>query len=360
MLVKNNGVNSGVQALSGFAFQRNSAIYLLLDNYDYYKNKEFFICIEHHDDLIFALLNDANKLCKVEAYQAKKASKQWATSSKLAEIIAKITLVGSSLKSDQFIKSKHYTHNLTFLTNHSVKLTCGKRKDAKTVILKEDNTEISMHALHDRIQDNIKKKVKKFSHSSAELNHIRFLYVDLNKTDENQRLHLAGMLSKLFRDKITDPYAAMDLLLTLFRNAETIYNQAGISSLLDPKKRINSLDIYKALDVITKKRKAFSFWRSYAKIICSKLKIPVSQSSRYKEHIDNCFDFFKDLEAVEFRKIYKFVDESRAIDDKFYDHSDCIIEIYNKYLSTHQTQLTEYIVLFAIVAAFVETRNYDA
>jgi hypothetical protein len=66
-----NDVNSGVEALTGFSFQRNSAIYLVLENYDILVSRKFFICIEHHDDLIFAHLSNSNVISRIEAYQAK-------------------------------------------------------------------------------------------------------------------------------------------------------------------------------------------------------------------------------------------------------------------------------------------------
>ncbi|PWB15761.1 hypothetical protein DCO44_05135, partial [Acinetobacter sp. AM] len=46
-------VNGGVDAQVGFDFQRNCALYLLLDDYDSFKEKNFFVCIEHHDDFLY-------------------------------------------------------------------------------------------------------------------------------------------------------------------------------------------------------------------------------------------------------------------------------------------------------------------
>ena len=45
--------NSGVVAQSGFALQRNTAIYILLNNYHLkFQDRNYFICLEHHDDFV--------------------------------------------------------------------------------------------------------------------------------------------------------------------------------------------------------------------------------------------------------------------------------------------------------------------
>ena len=51
--------NAGVDAQTGFALQRNSALYLLLEEYhSKFKERKYFICLEHHDDFIFCFLNE--------------------------------------------------------------------------------------------------------------------------------------------------------------------------------------------------------------------------------------------------------------------------------------------------------------
>lgn len=72
-MTKKKAANSGVVALSGYEFQRNCALFLLLDNYDSFKDKDYFLCIEHYDDFLFCYRTaDSTQVEKIEAYQAKK------------------------------------------------------------------------------------------------------------------------------------------------------------------------------------------------------------------------------------------------------------------------------------------------
>lgn len=353
-----NDANSGVEALTGFAFQRNSAIYLVLENYDILVNDNFFICIEHHDDVIFAHLNDSNEIKKIEAYQAKKSTSEWSLGKNLAEIIAKMTLVGSDLESDAISKSSNYSQDLTFLTNKSIKLNCGSRKEPKfSEIIRENNVFVCYSNLHSNIQSNFLKKLSNFSFVTEQLDNVSFKYIDVANTDKSQRNQLAGMLSDVFENKIFDSNAALDLLLKLFREVETVFNQGNMSKLLDKSKRVYSKEILKAIDVICNKAKAFKFWRENAQELSKALQIPISKSSNYAEHLNNCFDYFKDLKQVEFQKIYRFVDDNRDIDASSFSHQECITKLSERFFNNHQTQLDNTSVSFAIVAAYVETRN---
>lgn len=66
-------VNAGVHAQIGFILQRNTALSLLLNNYkDKFKDRKYFICLEHHDDFLYCFLDDDDKAECIEAYQSKK------------------------------------------------------------------------------------------------------------------------------------------------------------------------------------------------------------------------------------------------------------------------------------------------
>lgn len=358
MAINNRATNAGVEALSGFAFQRNSAIYLILDNYASLVKNDFFVCIEHHDDVIFAHQDNNHKLTKVNVYQAKKSTSTWSVNSKFAEIIAKLTNVGASINQDEHPKSPCYTQQLHFLSNKSINLSCGKKgKKSLSHRVKESDVQINYQDLHANIQSNILNKLDDFTYAPDEIGNVGFLYVDMGNIDKSQRNQLAGMLGELFKGQITDAQAALELMLSLFRKAETIYNQGNVSKLLDKSKRINGKEILLALNVITTKSKTFKFWREHARDIVKELKIPISKSSRYEEYINNSFDLFKDLQEVEHRKIFNFVNENRQVDNYCIDYSECITELHKEFFNNFQSQLSTEIVLFAIVAAFVETRE---
>jgi len=354
-----NDTNSGVEALTGFSFQRNSAIFIVLDNYDFFVTHDFFICIEHHDDLIFSYLNDSNEICKIDAYQAKKSVSEWGTGSSLVEIIAKMTLVGRDLERDVVDKSENYSHDLTFLTNKSVKLNCGSKKNGEkhSEIIRENNLVACYSNLHSRIQDNILNKLKNYTFEADQLEKINFRYIDIGNTDKAQRNQLIGMLSDIFKDKVSDPSAALDLILKLFREVETVFNQGNTSKLLDESKRIYGKYVLEAINVICNKSKAFKLWRDNAQELSEALKIPVSKGRNYTQHLNNCFDYFKDLNQVEFQKIYHFVNDNREMDDLSYSDTSCITKLNAKFHQIYQTQLDNVLVSFAIVAAYVETRN---
>lgn len=350
--------NSGVEAQTGFAFQRNCAIFFILENYDIWAGGNFFICIEHHDDLIFAHANSSNEINKIQAYQAKKSQTEWSTGKKLAQIVAKMTLVGDDLNNDPITKSSDYSHDLAFLTNKKIILKCGKQKPPKyTEIIRESNVCVCYTDLHQNIQNNLLKKLDGITFENTQLNNVFFKYIDVANTDKSQQLQLVGMLSDMFKDKIADHSAALDLLLKLFRNVETVYNQGNQSKLLDESKRVYSRDIFNALDIICNKAKAYKLWRNNADKLANALQISVTKGRNFREHLNNCFDYFKDLKQVEFQKIFHFVNENRDVDDSYFSESDCIEVLNERYLNEHGTQLDQTIIAFAIIAAYVETRN---
>ena len=92
MTRRKSSANAGIEALLGFEFQRNCALYLLLENYDRFKKREFFLCIEHHDDFLFCYRsNYQDKIEEIQSYQAKKLSGAiWTINERFSEAIAKM------------------------------------------------------------------------------------------------------------------------------------------------------------------------------------------------------------------------------------------------------------------------------
>lgn len=353
-----NDSNSGVQALNGFAFQRNAVIYLILENYDILLGDRFFVCIEHHDDFLFVHTDSKSKIYKVDSYQAKKATNSWSTNQKLATILAKMTLVAKGIRDDPMPKADGYNHNLIFLTNKKINLKCGAKNEPKySSIVKEDNVFVLFSGLHEKIRENIESKLASLSFDEEEIDNISFRYVDVANTDKSQRQQLVGMISNLFADTVSDPAAALDLLLTIFQDIETVYNQGENLSFLDVSKRIYSDEIFKAFDVICSKAKAYKFWRDNAAKLSEALEVPVRKSRDYVEKLSNCFDYFKDLSQVEFVKIYRFVAENDHVDDLYYTDIECVKNLNELYLKEKSSQLDSVTVAFAIVAAYVETRD---
>lgn len=113
--------NSGVQANVGFDFQRNTCIHVFLENYNSFKNQDYFIMLEHYDDIVFGFLNSTGKLSKITTYQAKKSSTTWTTNS-VYEIIQKIAKSGIEIIKDSLPKSTNYTQSQHFITNNTIAL----------------------------------------------------------------------------------------------------------------------------------------------------------------------------------------------------------------------------------------------
>ena len=123
--------NSGVEGGSGYSFQRCCVVFLLFEGYKTISLKDYFICLEHHEDFLFAFLDENGHLKKIDTYQAKKSRDDWKTDNNLCEIIGKITSVGKELLKDPLRKSDDYQHTLNFLTNRNVVLTSKKKRFAK-------------------------------------------------------------------------------------------------------------------------------------------------------------------------------------------------------------------------------------
>ncbi|MFP0264040.1 dsDNA nuclease domain-containing protein [Acinetobacter pittii] len=360
MTIKNTDTNSGVQASNGFAFQRNSAICILLDKYDLLVGNNFFICIEHFDDVIFTFLDNNNEVNNIDSYQAKKSTSSWSTDKVLGEIVAKMTNVGANLLLDKWPKNINYKHDLIFLTNNTIKLNCANIKkkgvESYSEIVREDNFFVSFSDLHENIRNNLIEKMDKFEKNITQLENIKFMHLDVGATDKSQKEQILGKISKIFKGKFIDSNAALELILSLFRNVETVYNQGHITTLLDESKRIYSSKIFEALNVIENKTKTYEKWRLMANEVAKRLKIPLAVTRDYKRYIDNSFDYFKDLKMVEFQKIYHFVNSS-DVDSVCYSEEESILTLNKEINEKLQLNLSKEVILFAIVAAYVETRG---
>lgn len=350
--------NAGVHAQNGFAFQRNSAVCLILDRYDLLISKNFFVCIEHFDDIVFTFVNDKNKVKRIDSYQAKKSASTWATDKVLGEIISKMTKVGASLLLDDMPKADNYKQNLIFLTNKSVKLNNKKNEEIESLseILKEDNLIIYFSKLHESIRDNLVSKMIEYDSDYSQLSNVAFKYMDFTSTDKSQKEQMVGKILKIFDNKNIDANAALDLILSLFRDVETIYNQGDYVRLLDESKRVYSSEIFRAFNVVENKTKAYELWRLMADDISNKLQISVEMSMKSKHYINNSFDYFKDLKMVDFQKIYNFVRFSE-VDKYCFSIASSILKLNEDICKNVNLNLPREVVLFAIIAAYVQKRE---
>jgi len=248
MAKTNKAVNAGVHGASGLEFQKHCALYVLFDRYSALKEKNYFICLEHHEDFIFCYKDDKDLVISIDAFQAKKASTPWGMEAELFELIHKITSVGLDLISDEIPKSEQYNHSLAFVTNNSISLTNGKKKpDAKSATINESNNHVVFSSLDVSIRDKIIEELRTRQLSLQtqidELQNFSLMHFDLPKTTASQKDTLVGLFDRIFGSKIINHRAAVETLLALFRDAENFINQGNIAKLMDEKKRVSSATI---------------------------------------------------------------------------------------------------------------------
>lgn len=351
-------VNAGVDAQTGFALQRNIALYLLLENYEEkFKNRHYFICLEHHDDFLFCFLNEDNEAEIIEAYQSKKKSpNSWKLDDELCQIITKLLNTGKSLIKDDIPKSESYKHILFFATNQTIELQI-KEKGCPIIShsIKEDNPSAEFAVLNQKIKDKIKNRINDLD-LEIELNNLRFVWIDLNRTVEKQENELVGQLENVFCDKISNYRAAIKTLLSLFRDIEEKYNKGNEAKLLDETKRVTSQQIEEVFNVLTTKSKCFDYWRSQTNNISQVLKIKPFEGETFKLNFESAFDLFKSIKEAEHRRILDFV-RSNYTKCGTYIVEECISELINMFKRQETTYFEDKKLKAILFAAYFEVTD---
>lgn len=367
MSANNNAVNAGVGALLGFEFQRNCALYLLLSDFDSFKDKEFFLCIEHHDDFLFCYRTSCqSQIAEIHSYQAKKRSGSiWTINEKFSEVIAKMLEVGSGLINDPAPKCRSYSHKLTFVSNTDIKLDYEPNKKEKeagktgvTCLVNEQLYQCDYDLFPEDIKNKIQAKVDNFCNKKniiyhkEELDNLRMEWVDFPRQKQQQKNALIGLMVSKF-PHVSDPSAAVDLLLNLFRNIEAIYNQGKLIKLLDVTKRVEGHVIKKAIDVIETEQKTFQLWRDYSTELSRNFRIPIGVQSNYKHHIKNAFELLKDMSNNEHQIIKNFVKEHNY-SMKYFSHEEMFDAYVSDIKSENSMNLHDIDIFFATLCSFVE------
>lgn len=367
MTKTNKAANSGVDALLGFEFQRNCALYLLLTNYAQISSREFFLCIEHHDDFLFCYRSDClSNIESIDSYQAKKISGgMWTIDARFAEIIAKMLDVGNDLKNDPAPKCKDYTHRLTFISNTDIKLSYSPKKAEKQKgetdvvhLLNEQNSKSRYDDIPEEIKTKIKEKVREHctkessTFNEAEFSNLHIQWVDFPRNKNSQKDLLVGLMHREF-PHIPDHLAAVELLLSLFRDVEAVYNQGKIINLLDKTKRVEGIEIKKAINVIETEQKAFKLWRDNSAELARKFRVPLGIQRNHENHIRNTFEFLKDMSNNEHQIIKTFIKENDYTPD-FYSYEEMLDAYITSIKNTNNMNLKDIDIFFAALCAFVE------
>ena len=357
---QSKSANAGVHNAIGIEFQKHCAVYILLDTYSTIKDKNYFICLEHHDDFLFCHLTPTDIVSNIQAFQAKKSSNPWATT-KLYELIKGIAETGVNLANDPISKEAAYDHTLQFLSNNTINLDDGKKKNKKLVVVSDSNSPVQFTILDagikKKIIEGITKELTLSADELAQLDKFSLAFIDLPRKSENQVAALIGKFASLFGNTVADHKAAIKVLIDLFRSVETVLNNGTKIQLLDTSKRVTSKQITHAIDVITSKQKAYALWRDVNKEVAPQLQISVFDQEQFMLQVNNSFDLFKDLKQAEHQKVIAYARGNRAIWQNCYTESDCIQEIYKSFLKTERSNLNALDLKAAIFAAYVEVKG---
>jgi hypothetical protein len=359
--------NSGIDALLGFEFQRNSALYLLLNDYDHFKRREFFLCIEHHDDFLFCYRTDCrSNIEEVHSYQAKKLSGNvWSINERFSELVAKILEVGNDLINDPIPKCASYTHELTFVSNTDIKLNYKPSKQEKvngkkeiTYLLNEQNSKCTYSEIPSEIKDKIQKSVDTFckkkdiTYHEPEFDNLRIQWVDFPRNKNTQKDALVGLMVRKF-PHVSDPSAAIELLLSLFSGIEAVYNQGKIINLLDSTKRIEGDEIKLAIDIIETEQKTFKLWRDYSTELSRKFRVPIGIQNNHENYIKNTFELLKDMNNNEHQIIKNYIRQN-DYSMNYYGHDDMFHAYVSDIKSKNSMNLSDVDIFFSTLCAFVE------
>lgn len=364
-------VNAGVRAQQGFALQRNLALFIILDNFKTkFEGAKYFLSIEHLEDIVFCFIDDCGRAVRVEVYQSKKkATGSWGVNVELSDIIIKILKVGKSLIKDSYPKSDEYYHNLAFSSNSTMKLEkkvstkSGGKTTSETysVSVNEESCEVEYSQLDDNIKSAIVKHLEsngdyKKENLSDEINNLRFMYIDFSHTHKEQENQLRSKLEDIFERKIIDTKAALDSVFRLFREVELTYNQKSIARLSDQSKRVTGQALNEALQIISTKSKAFSFWRAHTRDIAIKLKIKPFDYDLFEAKFSLAFDLFKSKEEAEHQKILSFVriNYQNCIG---FTEDECVDELFLMFNQSLSSNLDEQTLKAIIYAAYFESVN---
>lgn len=367
MSARKKAANAGIDALLGFEFQRNCALHLLLNNYDSFIRREFFLCIEHHDDFLFCYRTDCrSNIEEIHSYQAKKLSGSiWTINERFSEVIAKMLEVGNELINDPAPKCQNYTHELTFVSNTDIKLnynpTEQEKKEGKkeiTYLLNEQNCGCNYAAIPDDIKEKINKKVDDFCkkenliYHKSEFDNLHIKWVDFPRNKSSQKDVLVGVMCRKF-PHVSDPSAAVELLLSLFREVEAVYNQGKVITLLDSTKRVEGDEIKRAIEVIETEQKTFALWRKHSTNLSRKFRVPIGIQNNHENHIRNTFELLKDMNNNEHQIIKSFV-RKNDYSMRYHSHD----EMFHAYISDikikNSINLKDIDIFFSTLCTFVE------
>lgn len=350
--------NSGVQANVGFDFQRNACIYIFLEKYNTLKDHNYFIMLEHYDDIVFGILNEKSELTEIMTYQAKKSSSIWKTA-QLYEIIQKICNSGIELLKDELKKSSSYSQSQHFITNNTISLDyqCSSSKKTKKFNVNETNESIKFDDLPKDCQIHLKKGNTKFTFDKEQLeqfHNLNFSFIDIGRSTQSQLELLSGKFKSVFGKFIIDTDAARDTFIFHLKRIESTYNTGNKPKLNDASKKLESWKINEILNILTTKKLALEFCRKKVDKIYEELGINVVDALNFEFDFENSLDLFKDLKQGEHQKIIKYIEGKKEKFTSFNNDVNCIKYLYYDFLKYNNSVLSSVQIKAAIAAGYYQ------
>lgn len=360
--------NAGVDGGSGYEFQKNCLLYVLLSKFPMWKERTYHVFMEHYEDIVLCFLEN-DKLVEVYTYQVKKHQGHWTFSEIVPEVLWKMCNSGAALRQDDtYQKSDDYNQVLSFISNQDVCLkseTIGIANEEE--YLRDFPSDIKKACI-DSLLDNLREVV--FSNKQElgqidgdlkyddwysslcgdekntfaeevqqdpiyqEFNNVRFVRVDMPGGDKQQEQMLSGLLMEVCGGNLPYPNVALMVLLKKITDSATTYNQAEKITFDNYKKRITSDEINECIGLLTTKARAISEWRERIESYASSLDIPIRMRAEFQTEIENSFEYLKDKTKIEHQTI---LDLSRQeyLMTQLTNRDDFVKDIYKKY--TEQT-----------------------
>lgn len=314
MTIETPYINSGVEGGTGYEFQKNCLVYILLDEYERFRDKEYFVCMESADDFIICFIVD-NNLKEIDTYQVKKKSDSKWTISHInkKDIIAKICEAGLIVQEDtSYTHTTDYCQKLHFLSNQIMELDSKLCNEENDTIKYEDldkNTQVSIETY---IKNYYNKESRGYNldQLSEQRNHLIFKFIDLNRRVSEQRNCLITKIGLIFNGSVSDCKAALDTILSALTISSTTFNNNSQINLLQRDKQVTSDKINECFGVIQTKSIFKEKWKTEVKrVICDVLDLKIPEQLQFYNCCCNSFDLFKDLTQVEHQGILSMAEE---------------------------------------------------
>lgn len=373
-IIKLEYANAGVDGGTGYEFQKNCLLYVILSNYAELAGREYCVFMEHYDDFVICFFEEGF-LTEVYTYQAKKHSGDWTTSEIVPDVLYKICVSGAAARQDTtFDKSNGYKQLLSFISNQRIKIKDNTIDSSNNEMYLRNLSESGgthcksqifdqlKHALFvERQKSGLVESSKKLDDWYKELSvedrvlfdqevesdpvyqeieNVRFIHVDMPGTNIRQAQLLRSMLVDACQGRITFPDAAFSVLIKMITESSTTYNTGGDISFNNFKKKISSSAINECMGLLVNSSKAIKEWREKIDVYGKSLNIPIPKHKEFISELETSFEYLKDKSKIEHQQILKLSKTEYEVTTAT-NREDFINSVYKKYIETSATRLSE-------------------